>query len=94
MFDNHLLSEYIYATFCAMHIAQRIANIIKNRRLELSLSQQDVSEMSQVALRTVNALESGNASVNLKNLVAIADVLGLEISLELKKLGGKGETGV
>lgn len=77
-----------------MNIAQRIAYIIKNRRQELSLSQQDVSEMSEVALRTVNALERGTASVNLKNLEAIADVLGLEIGLELKKMGGGDEAGV
>jgi transcriptional regulator with XRE-family HTH domain len=71
-----------------MNIARRLAIIIKKRRLELSLSQQDVSEMSEVALRTVNALESGNSSVNMKNLEAVADVLGLEITLELKKMRG------
>lgn len=77
-----------------MNIAQQIAYIIRNRRIELSLSQQDVSEMSEVALRTVNAVESGNASVNVKNLEAIADVLGLEIGLVLKKMGGGDEAGV
>lgn len=71
----------------------KIASIIRTRRLALALSQQDLSEMSAVALRTVNALETGKASINLKNLLAIADVLGLEIGLQLKKMQeGSGET--
>lgn len=72
--------------FALMNDYSKIASIIKARRIELSLSQQDLSEMSEVALRTVNALESGKASINLKNLAAIADVLGLELQLNLKKL--------
>lgn len=74
-----------------MNIVNLLASIIKKRRVGLSLSQQDVSEISGVALRTVNAVESGKASVNLKNLLAIADVLGLEIKLELKKMGETDE---
>ena len=64
----------------------KIASIIKSRRTELRLSQQDVSEMSGVALRSVNSLESGRASMNLKNLAAIADVLGLELTLTIKQM--------
>ena len=77
-----------------MEFLSHIAFTIKKRRLELSLSQQDVSEMSDLALRTVNALENGKASINLKNLDAIADVLGLELHLELKKMAISDETGM
>lgn len=65
---------------------QQIASTIKKRREYLSLTQLDLSEMSDVALRTVNGLESGKASVNLNNLTAIADALGMEIQLDIKKL--------
>lgn len=65
---------------------QQIASSIKKRREYLGLTQLDLSEMSDVALRTVNGLESGKASVNLNNLTAIADALGMEIQLEIKKL--------
>lgn len=75
-----------------MNDYSQIARIIKARRIELSLSQQDLSEMSGVALRTVNSLETGKASINLKNLAAIADVLGLELQLNLKKLRAADET--
>jgi y4mF family transcriptional regulator len=75
-----------------MVFLSHIAFIIRRRRLELSLSQQDLSEMSEVALRTVNALENGKASINLKNLMAIAEVLGLELHLELKKMIAGNET--
>ena len=91
--------KYNYSLFCFKFthiIAQmkdysKIAGMIKMRRLELSLSQQDLSEMSEVALRTVNALETGKASINLKNLTAIADVLGLELHLAIKKQQGDDE---
>lgn len=69
-----------------------IAGTIKSRRIELSLSQQDLSEMSGVALRTINSLETGKASINLKNLAAIADVLGLELLLNIKKLHAGHDT--
>lgn len=65
---------------------QQIASTIKKRREYLGLTQLDLSEMSDVALRTVNGLESGKASVNLNNLTAIADALGMEIQLDIKKL--------
>ena len=72
----------------------KIASAIRKRRLELSLSQQDLSEMSDIALRTVNALETGKSSISLKNLTAIADVLGLEPALVIKKMQDGNETGM
>jgi len=65
---------------------QQIASAIKKRREFLGLTQLDLSELSDVALRTVNGLESGKASVNLNNLTAIADTLGMEIQLDIKNL--------
>jgi len=65
---------------------QQIASSIKKRREYLGLTQLDLSELSEVALRTVNGLESGKASVNLNNLTAIADALGMEIQLDIKKV--------
>ena len=50
--------------------------------------------MSGVALRTVNALERGKASINLKNLLAIIDVLGLELNLDIKTLNNGTENGM
>ena len=65
---------------------QQIASSIKKRREYLGLTQLDLSELSEVSLRTVNGLESGKASVNLNNLTAIADALGMEIQLDIKKV--------
>jgi y4mF family transcriptional regulator len=65
---------------------QGIAETIKKRRQQLGLSQHELSEMSGVAPRTIVNLESGKASINLKNLSQLADILGMELSLNLKKL--------
>ena len=73
---------------------QIIGVIIRKRRALLGLTQHDLSEMSGVALRTINALERGKAYINLKNLLAIIDVLGLEINLDIKTLNNGSETGM
>lgn len=71
-----------------------IAVLVRERRQQLLLSQQDLSEMCLVSLRTINALESGRAFISLKNLVAITDILGLELSVSLKKMAVTDETGL
>ena len=65
---------------------QQIASTIKKRREFLGLTQLDLSELSDVALRTVNGLESGKASVTLNNLTSIADTLGMELQLDIKNM--------
>lgn len=65
---------------------QQLASAIKKRREFLGLTQLDLSELSEVALRTVNGLESGKASVNLNNLSSIAEALGMELQLNVKKM--------
>lgn len=65
---------------------QQLASDIKKRREFLGLTQLDLSELSEVALRTVNGLESGKASVNLNNLSSIAEALGMELQLNVKKM--------
>ncbi|OJW78522.1 MAG: hypothetical protein BGO69_00615 [Bacteroidetes bacterium 46-16] len=65
---------------------QQLASAIKKRREFLGLTQLDLSELSEVALRTVNGLESGKASVNLNNLSSIAEALGMELHLNVKKM--------
>ena len=72
----------------------RVEIFIKVRRVSLGLTQQDLSEMSGVALRTINALERGKASISLKNLRAVMEVLGLELHPAIKKLPADNDTGL
>jgi transcriptional regulator with XRE-family HTH domain len=59
--------------------------IIKERKNILGINQEYLAELSEVGIATLKRLESGKGNITLSNLQKIADVLGLEIKLELKK---------
>lgn len=63
-----------------------IIKIIKERKDVLKINQEYLAELSEVGIATVKRFESGTGNITLSNLQKIADVLGLEVRLELKKL--------
>lgn len=63
-----------------------IANFIVNRRDRLKITQQDLSDLSGVSLRTVKSIEKGNVSYAISNLQKIANALGMEVELVIKKM--------
>ena len=60
---------------------QEIGQKFRDRRKALRLRQRDLAELAGVTLRGLTDLERGQANPTLKQLVKIADVLGLEFSL-------------
>ena len=58
-----------------------MAAIIQNRRKELAMNQEDLSEMTQVTSRTIYAIERGKGNPSFETLQNILTVLGLEISI-------------
>ena len=67
-----------------MHQSELI-NILKDRREALKITQEHLAELSGVGLRTLKAIESGKGNPTLDTLNKLADVLGLELKLEVKK---------
>jgi transcriptional regulator with XRE-family HTH domain len=63
----------------------KIGQLIANRRDILKLRQQDLSEMSGVAIKTIHLIEKGLANPSIMTMEKIATVLGLELVLEVKK---------
>jgi len=63
-----------------------IGESVRKRREDLGYTQNDVSEISGVAERTIRSIEGGENS-NLSNLVKVMDVLGLELSVQIKQMG-------
>lgn len=57
---------------------------IKNRRKVLKIRQEDLAEISGVALRTVVSIERGEGNPSLETLLKIAAVLGMELQLNVK----------
>lgn len=66
--------------------SNEIIRIIKERKEILGINQEYLAELSEVGIATLKRLESGKGNITLNNLQKIADVLGLEIKLELKNL--------
>ena len=68
-----------------MHQADLIQQL-KVRREVLSLTQEALAELSGVGLRTLKQLESGKGNPTLLTIEKLADVLGLELMLQVKSL--------
>jgi transcriptional regulator with XRE-family HTH domain len=68
-----------------LHLESLIQSI-KNRREDLQVTQEDLADLSGVGLRTLKQFESGKGNPTLQTLQKIADVLGLELCLQVKKM--------
>jgi predicted transcriptional regulator len=64
---------------------EEIGKTLKFRREFLHLSQQDLAQMSEVNNRTVHVVEAGTGNPSLETIVKLAEILGLEIVVQVKK---------
>ena len=69
---------------CMMHFEELIKTI-KARRQMLQVTQETLAELSGVGLRTLKQFESGKGNPTLLTVQKLADILGLEVFLQLKK---------
>ena len=61
-----------------------ISAILKERRIALKITQQELSEISGVSIATIKDIERGKGNPSLKTLEQIGIVLGLEICMKIK----------
>lgn len=66
---------------------EEIVRSIKARKNILAVNQEYLAELTGVGIATLKRFESGKGNITLNNLQKIADVLGLEIRLEIKNPG-------
>jgi y4mF family transcriptional regulator len=71
----------------ASELARELGKTVAQRRHGLGLSQLDLASLAGVSVRTLSSLERGKATVRLDILVAVLDVLGLELSAEIRRPG-------
>lgn len=62
-----------------------ISLAIKTRRKELRITRPTLAEIARVSRNTLYQLENGLSNPSLEVLMKVADVLGLELKLELKR---------
>lgn len=65
-----------------------IVDTLKTRRKMLSVTQETLAEISGVSLRTLKDVESGKGNPTLETLQKLADVLGMEVTLQVKQTTG------
>ena len=63
----------------------KLISTLKNRRDTLRLTQETLAEMAGVNLRTLKQFESGKGNPTLETLQKLADVVGMEVVLQVKK---------
>ena len=66
---------------------KKIGIAILERRQSLQITQQELADLAGVGINTLVAIERGTGNPSLKTLIKVADCLGLELNIGLKKLG-------
>lgn len=62
-----------------------IQEIIKARRADLHISQQQLAEMAEVSVATIKDIERGTANPSLRTLQQIGVVIGMEVTMQLRQ---------
>ena len=62
-----------------------LGKTIRDRREFLSLKQEDLAEISGVAVKTIYGIELGKGNPSVATLVKVLKVLGMEIIVQTKK---------
>lgn len=76
---------YIYIKreiYCTM----KYGDLIKERRALLGLTQQDLSDYTGLSIRIIKSVEAQNGNPTLSTLEKIADVLGLEVIMRIRRV--------
>ncbi len=66
-------------------LVRQLGEIIRNRRKEMSITQPHLAELAKVSTNTLYKLERGQGNPSLDVLNKLSEVLGMELTLEVKK---------
>ena len=62
-----------------------LISTIKKRQETLNINQEALAELANIGLRTLKQIESGRGNPTINTLQKLADVLGMELKLEVIK---------
>jgi transcriptional regulator with XRE-family HTH domain len=66
-------------------LVKQIGETIKVRRKELKITQPHLAELAAISTNTLYKLERGQGNPSLEIVCKLAEILGMEIKLEVKK---------
>ncbi len=67
-------------------LSKQLGETIRNRRKELKLTQPHLAELAQISTNTLYKLERGQSNPSLDVLNKLAEVLGMQLKLEVKNV--------
>lgn len=65
---------------------KNIGDKIRERREELGITQPHLAELAEVSVNTLYKIERGKSNPTIGTLIKITDVLGLEFTLDVKRI--------
>jgi transcriptional regulator with XRE-family HTH domain len=77
--------SYLCALNHNIMLIEQLGEIIKVRRKELKITQPYLAELAEISTNTLYRLERGQGNPSLEVLDKLAEVLGMEIKMEVKK---------
>ncbi len=63
----------------------KIQEVMKLQRKALGITQQDLADMSEIAISTIKKIESGKGNPFLSTVEKIMDILGMEVKYEIRQ---------
>ncbi len=66
-------------------LVKELGLTIKVRRKELGITQPHLSELAQISINTLYKIEKGQANPSLEVLNKIGEILGMELTFQVKK---------
>lgn len=68
-----------------MEAIKTIGMLIQQRRDHMQITQMQLAEMAEIGINTLYRIETGQANPTLGSLQKITDILGMEITVQIKK---------
>ncbi len=69
-------------------LIEELGNKIKGRRKTLGVTQKHLAELAGVNPNTIIRIENGKINPTIEVVNSIADVLGMELTISVKKISG------
>lgn len=63
-----------------------LAKEIKKRRNILNITQEQLADMAEIGLRTLKGIENGTGNPTITTINKLAEVLGMNLTLSIKKM--------
>jgi len=63
-----------------------LTNVIRNRSMLLNYTQIDMAELTGLSVPTIRKMENGEHNATIESWLKVLDVLGLEMTIQLKPL--------